>query len=60
MNSQQESDISMSINSIKVKKNKFKILDKDISMFVTNEYEIDVSQYIEDEPKEHELIIDFD
>ena len=59
MNSQQESDISMSINSIKVKKNKFKILDKDISMFVTNEYEIDVSQYIEDEPKEHELIIDF-
>lgn len=33
----------MSMSSIKTKKNKFKILDKDLTIFVTNEYEIDVS-----------------
>ena len=62
MNNQQETDVSVSIglNSNKVKKNKFKIPDKDLTMFVTNEFEIDVSQYIEEEPKEHEFIVDFD
>jgi hypothetical protein len=48
------------MNPNKVKKNKFKILDKDLTMFVTNEFEIDVSQYIEEEPKEHEFTVDFD
>ena len=62
MNNQQEQDVSVSIsmNPNKVKKNKFKILDKDLTMFVTNEFEIDVSQYIEEEPKEHEFTVDFD
>jgi cytochrome b involved in lipid metabolism len=48
------------MSSSKIKKSKFKVLDKDLTMFVTNEYEIDVSQYVEEEPKEHELIVDFD
>jgi hypothetical protein len=39
----QEQDISISLSSNKTKKNKFKILEKDLTMFVTNEYEIEVS-----------------
>jgi len=39
----QEQDMSISLNPSKSKKNKFKILDKDLTMFVTNEYEIEIS-----------------
>ena len=56
----QEQDMSISLNPSKSKKNKFKILDKDLTMFVTNEYEIEISQYVEDEPQEHEFVVDFD